>query len=196
MGTRIGGMDTWSQREVVEALYIRHHGSLRRFLGRLLRCEETAAEVAHDVYLRLLRLAPGEPIGNPRAYLFRVARNAACDRMARDRTRDGVIDRAPPSDSVPCPEPDAEAAAAARERLRILSQAVADLPPRCRAVFLMSRLDGLSNGAIAARLGISRNMVEKHIIRAMMHCRRRLDAAVREVHFPCQESAPSGSLRE
>ena len=41
----------------------------------------------------------------------------------------------------------------------------------------MSRLDGLRNGEIAERLGISRNMVEKHIIKAMLHCRRRLDAA-------------------
>jgi len=63
----------------------------------------------------------------------------------------------------------------ARYRLRILAAAVDDLPPRCREVFLMSRLDGLGNGEIAGRLGISRNMVEKHIIKAMMHCRRRLD---------------------
>ena len=65
----------------------------------------------------------------------------------------------------------------ARERLAILIDAVNDLPPRCREVFLLSRFDALTNGQIADRLGITRNMVEKHIIKAMVHCRRRLDAA-------------------
>ena len=77
---------------------------------------------------------------------------------------------------MPCPRPDAEAVAAARERICILIEAVNELPPRCREVFLLSRFDDLSNGQIAERLGISRNMVEKHVIKAMVHCRRRLDA--------------------
>jgi DNA-directed RNA polymerase specialized sigma24 family protein len=38
-------------------------------------------------------------------------------------------------------------------------------------VFILSRLHGMANGEIAARLGISRNMVEKHIIKALIHCR-------------------------
>jgi RNA polymerase sigma-70 factor (ECF subfamily) len=41
----------------------------------------------------------------------------------------------------------------------------------------MSRIDGLANAEIAVRLGISRNMVEKHIVRALVICRARLDEA-------------------
>ncbi|MEX2453900.1 MAG: sigma-70 family RNA polymerase sigma factor [Rhodospirillaceae bacterium] len=201
----------------VEELYLRHHAALRRFLTRMLRCEEAAADVAQEAYLRLLRFAPRRAVDDPRAYLFRVAANAARDRMARERVREGIASGPaggmagsmagnmsggvsgqsgagqsgagrggagrrgsggrPPEETIACPQADAEAVAAGRERLAILSHAVDELPPRCREVFLLSRLDGLSNGEIAQRLGISRNMVEKHIIKAMVHCRRRLDAA-------------------
>jgi len=161
----------------VEQLYLQHHAALRRFLARMLRCEETAAEVAQEAWLRLIRLAPGRTVDEPRAYLFQVAANAARDHMARERTRATFVDAGSTPEAVPCPAPDVETAALARERLSLLADAVDELTPRCREVFLMSRLDGLANGEIADRLGISRNMVEKHIIRAMVHCRRRLDAA-------------------
>jgi RNA polymerase sigma-70 factor (ECF subfamily) len=161
----------------IEELYLRHHDALRRFLARMLRSEEAAAEVAQDAYLRLVRYAPRRLMEDPKAYLFQVAANAARDRLARDRVSDGVVDDRPIADSVACPQPNAEAVTLGRERLGILVGAVNELPPRCREVFLLSRFDGLSNGEIAQRLGISRNMVEKHVIKAMVHCRRRLDAA-------------------
>jgi RNA polymerase sigma-70 factor (ECF subfamily) len=168
-------MRVTAQELVVEELYLRHHAALRRFLLRLLRCEDAAADVAQDAYLRLIRYAPRTAPDNPRAYLFQVAANAARDRLVRDQRRSRVVDGGPLPDSAACPRPDAEAEAMARDRLRVLAAAVDDLPPRCREVFLLSRLDGLGNGEIALRLGISRNMVEKHIIKAMLHCRRRLD---------------------
>ncbi len=170
-------MGPLGQDLALKDLYLRHHATLRRFLGRMLRCEETAAEVAQDAWMRLVRLKPQHYVDNPRAYLFQVAANAARDRMARERSREAVVDGRPLPEDVASPEPDAETAALARERVRLLAAALDELPPRCREVFLMSRFDGLANGEIAARLGISRNMVEKHIIRAMLHCRRRLDAA-------------------
>lgn len=160
----------------LEELYQRHHGALRRFLKRLLRCDEAAADAAQDAYLRLLRLAPRQPVEDPRAYLFQVAANVARDRLAREQTRGRHTESGVPEEDMDCPRPGPEAQAAAEQRLRLLSQAVAGLPPRCREVFLLSRVDGLGNADIAARLGISRNMVEKHIIKALVRCRQALDA--------------------
>jgi len=175
-------MTTSAPIRVVEQLYLRHDPALRRFLGRVLRCEEAAAEVAQEVWARLIRFLahPGrEPVINePRAYLFQMASNLARDRLARERRRPPMADADEVEvEAVAGITPDPEAEALVSERLRSLAEAVDRLPPRCRQVFLLSRLDGLGNAEIAERLGISRNMVEKHIIRAMLHCRRHLDAA-------------------
>ncbi len=166
-----------AEKVTVEELYLRHHDALSRFLTRMLRCEEAAAEVAQDAYLRLVRYAPRRLMDDPKAYLFQVAANAARDRLARDRVKDGLVDDRPNAEAFACPQPDAEAVALGRERMFILIEAINELPPRCREVFLLSRFDDLSNPEIAERLGISRNMVEKHVIKAMVYCRRRLDAA-------------------
>jgi RNA polymerase sigma-70 factor (ECF subfamily) len=62
----------------------------------------------------------------------------------------------------------------ARQELRRLAAAIDTLPPRCREVFLLVRFENLSNGEAAIRLGISRNMVEKHLIKALLQIRRHL----------------------
>ncbi|MGH8366261.1 MAG: sigma factor-like helix-turn-helix DNA-binding protein, partial [Pseudomonas sp.] len=58
--------------------------------------------------------------------------------------------------------------------LEMLERALAELPPLCRDSFLLRKLDGLSHLQIAERLGISRALVEKHIVNAMKHCRARM----------------------
>src|SRR5690606_19495356 len=63
---------------------------------------------------------------------------------------------------------------ASREQLARVTAAIEALPPRCREVFLLYRFEGLDQATIASRLAISRNMVEKHVIRAMRACRAAL----------------------
>ncbi|WP_282010070.1 RNA polymerase sigma factor [Nitrospina watsonii] len=159
---------------MVEHLYLANHHALCRFLTRMLRCEEAAAEVAQEAYLRMLRYACRTPLTHPRAYLFQVAANLARTRLQQERRHSLHFNEAVLPEEVECPAEDTERAAIAKQGLEQLSQAVATLPPRCREVFLMNRLDGLSYSQIAERLGISLNMVEKHIIKALLHCRKKL----------------------
>ncbi|MEM9683305.1 MAG: RNA polymerase sigma factor [Pseudomonadota bacterium] len=170
-------MTSRSHEASVERLYLEHRFAIRRFLFRMLRCEDAAAEVTQEAFLRLLRLGPRDGIRDARAYLFQIAANAARDRLKQDRRQVAIREDRTRTDSIRLAEPSAEASAIGQERLRLIARTVDDLPPRCRQVFLMSRMDGLSNTDIAKRLGISRNAVEKHIIKAMLRCRRRLQMA-------------------
>ncbi len=160
----------------IDELFHQHQSALRRFLQRLLRNEQLADDVAQEAWLKILRYAPREPVENSRAYVMTVGVNAVRDHIAREQTRSRYLGNEENGEELVCPEAGPEQWAEAGQRMQLLVAAVDALPPRCREVFLLSRFDGLGNSAIAERLGISRNMVEKHIIKAMLHCRAALRA--------------------
>ncbi|MBP1843495.1 RNA polymerase sigma-70 factor (ECF subfamily) [Rhizobium petrolearium] len=157
---------------LVEQLQQTEEGRLRRFFLRRLRNREDAADATQETFLRLLTAAPKEDLRNPHAYLFQVAKSVAHGITAR-LMRDSALfcedlDQTQVADEAPGPE----RVVAARQQLALLIETILALPPKCRVVFVLSRLEGLSNGEIAEKLGVSRNMVEKHIIRALMACRQ------------------------
>lgn len=158
----------------IEALHRSEGVKLRRFLLRLLDNSTDAADAHQETYLRMLAALSRTPVEQPSAFLFQVARNVAL-RMRNRRRLEGTLfqattdaDLAEIADGYALPERQV----IARQELRRLAIAIDALPPRCREVFLLARFENLPNGEIAARLGISRNMVEKHLIRALLQCRR------------------------
>jgi RNA polymerase sigma-70 factor (ECF subfamily) len=67
-------------------------------------------------------------------------------------------------------EPDAAQTLAASERFELMTQAIALLPERCRAVMRLAALRGCSNAEIAATLGLSENTVRVHLARGIRQC--------------------------
>ncbi len=110
----------------------------------------------------------------PRAFVYRVASNLAVDYLRRRQSRrhDVAPERVAEDEHPTTPSP--EAHWQERERLALLMQAIDELPARCREVFILRRFENLHQAEIAERLGISRNMVEKHMRRALLHCLQRL----------------------
>lgn len=58
-----------------------------------------------------------------------------------------------------------------RDKVAALSVLLNELPVACRTAFIMNKVEGLSHREIAETLGISVSMVEKHMLRALSHCR-------------------------
>ena len=58
------------------------------------------------------------------------------------------------------------------------AEAISALPPKRRQVFLLSREQGLSYKEIAERLGISKNTVEIHMVKAMKSLHQYLDPLI------------------
>lgn len=164
----------------LEDLFRRYGASLQRFLTRRGARPDVAADLTQEAFLRLLQAGPPDGIRSQEAYLFRIATNLAVDRHRRDG--DGAIRPLAEDEhgALADPAPAAEAALLSREALAVLRQAIADLPPRGREVFLLHKFEGLSYGEIACRLGIAKNTVMVHMARSLAHCKRRLDAYRRD----------------
>jgi RNA polymerase sigma factor (sigma-70 family) len=150
-----------------------HYGELVKHLTRTLGSASAATDVAQDTYLRLQNVPAGMDIQSPRAFVFRVANNLAIDHLRKEASRARYFT----STDIPDRATDAplqDRVLDFRQRLVLLEQAIAELPPKCREAFLMHKYDGLSHTEIAKELHISRSMVEKHIMKALAHCRDRL----------------------
>jgi RNA polymerase sigma factor (sigma-70 family) len=157
-----------------------HYDELKAFVLHKVGCPTMAADIVQDVWLRAAAQSV-EPVRNPRAYLYRVAGNLAVDRLRAETAHARHVRGGGLPESVPSLSPPADRIVQARQEFDILRAAVRELPARCRAVFLLYRGHGLTMRQVAARLGISEKTVEKHIAKAMVHCRNRLRAAGRRV---------------
>lgn len=162
------------QRSDVTRFYSEHGEELQRYLTRRLDCAQTAADLTHEAFVRLMNGRPAEALDNPRAYLFRIASNLVADHFrsaakAAPRTHGAEV-----VESVADKAPGPERTLLARDEVRRLDRAIDDLPPRQREVLLLHKFEGLSYAAIAERLGISKNTVMVHMMRALAHCRDRL----------------------
>lgn len=163
------------------ALYVEHRTALLRFLVARTGSAAEADDVVQDLWLKLAAV-PSGPIGNGRAYLYRMAQNIVLDRLRAGRRRAGRecawADREQ-GFRTDAPEPHVEASAEvdliAREDAQRLANAITRLPPGAARAFRLHKLEGLSHADTAAHLGISRKGVEKHMAVAMAHLRRLLD---------------------
>jgi RNA polymerase sigma factor (sigma-70 family) len=171
-----------TQKNFVADVAAKHGKRLRRFLAARLR-NNTAdtADLAQEVFLRLLRVERFEQIRSPEAYLLTVASHVAHQHSLTSlRTPvtleafDSILDEHLATDSDPAAHLDLE------RRLEALDQALARLPPRTRAVFVLQRRDGCTLDEISARLGMSRGAVKKHLAKAVTHCSRQTQEPGRE----------------
>ncbi len=143
------------------------------FLNARLGNRHVAEDVVHDAYLRVLERTSQTPIEQPRAFLYRTALNLVIDDHRRNALRQAepleVLDS---DEGIFSPSP--QACVDQGQRLEQLQRALGELTPLCRDSFMLRKIEGLSHPQIAERLGISRSLVEKHIVNAMKHCRVRL----------------------
>ncbi len=143
-------------------------GRLRRFIRGRVATREDAEDVIQEAYLRVLRYSAEHAVESQERLLFSAAKNLAVDSRRRRHVRVRTATDYAVLEACTQTWPDAHEVVYASQRLNKVERAVAQLPPRCREVFLLHRLDGLSYSQVAAQLGISVSAVEKHMARACL----------------------------
>lgn len=146
-------------------LLIRERPALLRRVQRILGGDNGAEDVIQAVWFKARGVGDSQAIGNPRAYLYRLAANLATDhgRESSRRNRLLVDHYLWGADEVISTE---EKAMAQDELQRVLD-AAGHLPEPTRTIFQLNRLQGLTQAEIARRLGVSVTTVENHVRSAL-----------------------------
>lgn len=174
-----------------ECEILRMEKALRAALHRFAPHPSDLEDLLQETYSHLFRL-PAEQrqaIRNLQAFALTSARNVAVDWLRRRRVVpiDSVEDVA--ALAVIDEAADLEAIVHGHQQLLRLAESVSQLSERCRAVFTLRHVYGLSQKEIAHKLQISEGAVEQLLVRGLRRCSELMDAQ------PGATSAPQKSAR-
>lgn len=158
----------------VTAAFLEHGAFLKRFLGRLLPTRQDIEDVAQEAYLRAYLTEQCVTIEQPKAFLFRVAKNLALTRLTRKSHQITDYLEEAGYAAVQETEPAIDMQLEAQQSFGLYCEAVAALPEKCRQVFLLRKVHGLPHRDIAARLDLSISSVEKYLRQGILACNAHL----------------------
>lgn len=149
---------------------------LRRHVRRMLGGDDEADDILQRVWLMAAQRPPDiAPGSNPRAWLYRVATNAALDRLAHDRRRRAALDaRGPqllPDGAAPPDERFSRLDESARRRVR---EHVARLPRKQREAVWLRWVERDDYAVIAEKLGCSEASARANVYQGMKRLRKEL----------------------
>ena len=153
----------------LEQLYRSHHGWIRQWLQRKLGNAHDAAELAQDVFVRLLsKPCAFNDHEHARAYLGRMSRNACVDFWRRRRVEQAYLEvlASQPEQFAPS----LEHQAVILETLGQLQAMFERMPKRVAEAFSMAQLQGMKQREIAEQLGVSERTVNSYLAQAMYQC--------------------------
>jgi RNA polymerase sigma factor (sigma-70 family) len=161
------------------SLYLEHRSSLVSYAHNIVRDRASAEDVVQEAYLRFSAARDGDgaeaPVAHPVSYLYRIVRNLAVDWTRRASHEGPRPDNSADLADVPHDAPTAEHVLLYRDELRVLAEAIAELPERTRTAFRMYRLEGRTLQQVAEGLGVSGPRAHQLVKEAVLHGARRLD---------------------
>lgn len=147
-----------------------HEPLLRAWLQSRFGANVPVNDIIQEAYLRVLRIRRTEPVNAPKAFLFATARNLALNVTRSAKVR-GEHMAAPLDESELLDETSNVRESVARyEELEILTQAIQSLPDRCRQIFTLRKVYGLSQADIAQKLDISARTVNAQLAIGLAKC--------------------------
>jgi RNA polymerase sigma-70 factor (ECF subfamily) len=157
------------------ALFIEHRRLLVDYATGIVGSRSQAEDVVQEAWLRFDETAKNRFLDEPLGYLYRIVRNLALDGRRRiARENEALVNGVAASVTAPGTVATPEMLALYRDELRLLEEALAELPERTRIAFEMHRLDGCKLREIAMFLGISLPLAHVLVTEGIRHCKRRL----------------------
>ena len=159
----------------VGALYDRHNRLLFGLILRIIRDRSEAEEILQEVFVLVWTRAEtyNVSLGPPAAWLVRIARNRAIDRLRANSVRVRAVESAPE----PPPSENPESQASASEQQRTVARALESLPADQRVLIEQAYFLGLTQSELAERFKLPLGTVKTRIRTGMLAMRERLSQA-------------------
>lgn len=146
------------ERDAFDALIARWHEPIWRYLRRLTSSDDSAADLAPDTWLRVLRgIASLREPGSLRPWLFGIARRVAMDRLRRQYTQ--AVDTEALLENLPAPAAESDLGS----ELAALEAGMEALPLRELSVDQISGLLGVPPGTVKSRLFRARQLLRNEL---------------------------------
>ena len=160
----------------VGELYDRHHRLLFGLILRILRDRSEAEEVLQEVFVLVWTRAEtyNVALGSPAAWLVRIARNRAIDRLRANTVRLRAVESAPATANVDNPE----ARAAASEQQRVVARALESLPFDQRTLIEEAYFLGMTQSELADKFKLPLGTVKTRIRAGMQALRQQLSGYI------------------
>jgi RNA polymerase sigma factor (sigma-70 family) len=185
-------LNNWFAREILV-----HEAALVRYLKRAWPNSQEIPDLRQEIYVRVYEAAKETRPTFPKSFLFTTARHLITDRVRRAR----VVSIEAAGDlldsNVLVDDISPERRLHARQELKELSNAFGLLPPRCREVVWLRKVDGISQNEVAQRLSISTRTVEFQVQKGMRILARALfgggtESQVRAADSPEMQETDDG----
>lgn len=153
-----------------------HEHKVRSWLKQRRQSPEDIDDLIQEAYAKLASLQSYDHIERPDSFFFQVVRNLLVDQIRRSRVVriETATDLDLPSVCNDAPTP--EGITSARRELARVGELIDALPDRCRKVFTLLKVQGLSQKEVAARLGVTEAVVENEGVKGI----RRILATMRQ----------------
>lgn len=153
----------------LEQYYSAHHSWVHAWLKRRLGDTHDAADLAHDVFVRLLvKPRQFDSDNHARAYLHSISRHVCIDfwrRRELERAWQAVLASRPEAWA-----PSEEHQAIIVETLQQVYAMLARLPEKVARCFVLVQVQGMNYREAAQRLGVTERSVTSYMAKAMFHC--------------------------
>ena len=160
----------------VGELYDRHSRLLYGLIVKIIKDRGEAEEMLQEVFVQVWTRADtyNVQLGTPIAWLVRIARNRAIDRLRANAVRARTVEATP----LPPPVETPETRAAMSEQERAVARALEALPDDQRQLIEFAYFSGLTQSELATRFGLPLGTVKTRVRTGMMTLRRDLQHIV------------------
>ena len=146
--------------------------AIRRTVASYRPNHADVEELTQETFLKAFAAEQTQDIHQPEHFLLTVAKRVALNAAQKKiiASTDSIEDCGGTAVFVDEGQVSQDEQLDSRQKLYVMSQAIASLPPEVSRTFMMRRIEGLKYKQIATRLNVSVSLVEKRVASAMVDC--------------------------